>query len=521
MGRLRGASTGKSFSIPFFLIASLLAGLRVPASADVLATRAYELEYTYQTSFRSLYKLSEREKVNVRDEAKFHAVHLTGLFMASEYAEDRGQRIELIEGYAAIKNPRITWAKLYRKKGDDYLWVKYTVVGTVLVLKDIADQWMGQKLVGTFTIPLLRDLPAVYKDYNLKEYTNDKFRDCTNPEHPEPYDFSYFYNPYFCDELFERPYAKPVTFKVRRKPVRKKLRAAEMPLQEITGDNGNGKLTVVYVAHGYDIPPKPGATLEQISKDPSYKLYQSLRKNLVEQFGFTEVTSMQQLQGELGQDADKLEISTPVSEQSVAKRRFYRTYVRKDADTTWVIRSSLSVANYKKGSDKLHSFPKFWQEAWLNGDAVFYGGHAADGEGLSTEQINRYLGDTKYGEMVFKNDKTQLVFFDSCTSYGHYQNDYFARKPDSLYMVTFGLVSPFFLAHVNEAVFMETLLKRSNENVRWLDFLHSVEKRHLAPMMKFNHIGDSAAQLIEEFRKGKNYPNLMLNVRIPVEYRPQ
>lgn len=98
------------------------------------------------------------------------------------------------------------------------------------------------------------------------------------------------------------------------------------------------------------------------------------------------------------------------------QRRYFSTHLLRQGDHTIVVRSALFDTTNDVSSTPLLSFPKFWKEAWENGDFIYYGGHSGDGASLNISSMINNLERADIGAIGFNNKKTQIAFIDACSS---------------------------------------------------------------------------------------------------------
>lgn len=491
----------------------------VPVGAITIAPSAEEVEMTFELGYRTLFK--ERRGLDAKKNALWHASHLDGLLQSPQFGGTFGLNQDLIEGIGGIKNPKILEARIFRKEGDNHLWISYRYSGTALVNRRAVAKWLGNKASGSTSLPMIVDTPAVYADDRLQEYADPKWKLCTDSHYKEPKEFSYFNNPFndeekaadVCKLLRTEPLAKRVPVALKRiDPGPKK--ETLFPLREIKGDNENGKLVVLYFIHGFDQAPASGSSPRTIHRDIGWKLYASLEKFLVQAQGFRKIDGAADLRKSLGEDAEKIEFSTPISLNHDTQRRYFDTFVKQDTDVTWVVRSGLFDTGNEETAEPLSTFPKFWQEAWKNGDVIYYNGHSGDGLSLSLRAMRNNLRKIDHERMVFDPRKTQISIFDGCSTYGYYQEMYAKKNPRKAHIVTFGVVSLYHLAEATTQTFLNTLL-HSITAPKWTEAIAKAEQNQLRPQMQFYYESRDAERFYRENIEKKQYPNLLMNVWVP------
>ncbi|MCB0349620.1 MAG: hypothetical protein KDD38_00455 [Bdellovibrionales bacterium] len=494
------------------LILSAFILLAQPSYAFIISNSGEEVTYTYEFEFRSLERRNSNKNLDAKELANFHAIHLYGIFHSADYLYDYGLSPDLYEGFAGTHYPEIDSAKIITKNDDPYLWVRYSAKGKMLVLKPVLKKWLGNKRSGSVTLPLIAELTLVYLD-DMSGYRRNSFKKCTDPSHTETADFSYFYTPFACPELSTPPIAKNVEFKITR--VDPNMAAStRVPLAQLRADNGNGNLTVLYFTYGFDQYLESGTSPDKIRKDEAWKLYKSIHKTLENSYGFQKIESTAEYRSALGHHADTIQLLTPVTMEHDTQRRYFSTHVKHDGKNIIVVRSALFDTSNSTGASPLLSFPKFWKEAWENGDFIYYGGHSEDGASLSMVNMLSNLSHDEIKNVQFKTNKTQVAFIDACSSYAHFLDMYKSLKSKNLHFISYGVVSLFHLAEttVNSTL---ALLLDGPVNITWQTALKNVEMSQLAPQIEYYFGKKLAPSIIKEYEELGEYPQMLLNVSVP------
>ena len=497
---------------PFAVLLAFTAA--VPsAHARTLSSSGEEVEYRYEASFRSLLRTASPTPQEIKDAVEFHAEHVFGVFHSPEYAAPFGYPAELTEGFAGSQLPQTENPQPFLKPGDPYLWIHYRARARMIVLKPVLEKWLGPARSASVTLPLLVDLPAIYLD-DLSAYRDRTWLRCTDTANSKPADFSYFYNPYRCPELGKAPLAVATEYHLTRIGPAASAPDEKLPLEILQSDNGNGPLVTFYLTFGFDhLPPNPSR--RRIHQDVSWKLYQSLGKYLTETQGFTEMQSASTFRDFLGEDAEHLDLQTPVTLTHDGQRRYFSTFAKKSDGKLWIVRAALFDTTNELKSNPLRSFPKFWKEAWENGDFVYFSGHSGDGKSIQLGNLLKNLEKIDTDTIHFKRGKTQIAFFDSCSSYAYYQLPYAEKNPEGLSVVTFGLVSLFHLSEATLRAMLGTLLRPAHSDETWLGTLREIEKQELKPHMAALHDEPERSRRYEAYLRQGLYPSLLLNVWLP------
>lgn len=485
--------------------------------AQSISYSAVETEYSYKVKFRSLIHAdAPSDSVNYQKLADDHAAHIFGLFHSAYYMDKRGFPSEMSVGFSGSKEPEVTHVGTSTIKGDPYLWIDYEAEGRTLLHKTTAEQWFGGKDTATVKLPFLTNFPMIYSD-DMKRYKDAKFKACTDSHYWQAKEFSYFWDPYMCPWLGEEPYSTQVKFEFSKV---EEPSASRVPLAQVRGDNENGRLTVLYFAHGFnEVPPsgKPDEPGQKLLRDSGYKLYKNLDAVLIKQYHFTKVTGLAHLRELLGDDMRHLNLAREVTLENHNQRRYFSTLVRKDRERTYVVRSGLFPSDNDEG---LVTFPTFWKEAWENGDFIYYGGHSGDGTSLS---IDNMLSNIKKSRanitdgIVFSQSKTQIAYFDACSTYDHFQDMYAGLKYKNLHMLTYGLVSLFEVAAATEETMLQLVINETRD-LTWKEELEQIEASQLRPYIDFLYTNSSVrTRKFNYYNERKIYPTSLLNVLVTGE----
>lgn len=533
-----------------------------------LSASSDEISYTYDVSFRTLIKGSANtlDRVDIIAEGTWHASHLFGLFQSSDYVVRFGIPQDLVEGFAGTKDPTVTDGIAFNKKGDENIWVTYRAESRMLVMKPIVKTWLGDAIQGTIQLPMLIDMPKLYVSEDrdaIEEYADSNFLRCTDEHYQSPSDFSYFYNPYRCPELATTPIGEMVNLHLHKRSSAD-VADTKVPIADLRSDNGNGKLVTLYFINGFYENPSRGDGPKVIHRDDGWKLYAGLDKVLTAKKGKFQFTKMppKVAAAKFKKEMEKVgpeglalyqkirEIGNPIDETDDNNRTYFSTYVKKVGDLTYVIRMNLANTENAETGKPLKTFPKFWKEAWENGDFVYYGGHSGDGVSMNPEVMQNNLDSIFNGEshpnpkvvttagkkkkkkgnlrlsskktlddgtIQFQKNKTQVMLFDACSSYAHYQDAYREKNP-KLHLMTWGLVSLFHLAQVTAETLIDLVVNQPH-GVTWLTEMETIQRNQLKPAIKFMW-GMTEGEVLEDedykkYLANKQYPDLLLSVSVP------
>jgi hypothetical protein len=510
--------------LKWILFIFVAAGVTPWTRAETLSFSGEEVEYTYEAHFRSLVPAVEAmDRGRSLQWAKEHAEHLFGLFHTAEYAEQIGYHKELIEGFAGTKKPKILNVRSYREPGDEFVWIHYQAQSRMLVLNKVLESWTGKYQEARVPLPLLSDLPGIYKDSEMNDYRLSKWKKCTDEHYSGPSDFSYFYNPYRCPELSRAPLAEIVNFQVKRLNSSDDLGSLDFlnstknfPAKELRSENSNGRLTTFYFANGFDEMPESGTGSHTIRQDSGWKNFVALEKLLIRNYGFEKIDDLTQLRRVLGEDMQHLDLQTPVALNHVLQRRYFSTFVRVlGSGEKWVVRSALFNTQNESGRSATRSFPLFWKEAWENGDFIYFGGHSGDGQSLNLRTMLDTLKSEEVEGLRVPFGKTQVALLDACSSYDHYEEMYRRLNPSGLHLMTYGLVSLFHLAPATMEALLDLTLK-NEKTVSWFDALRHIEEKQLQPHVEFLYDKKDQVEMLDYFGRREAFPSFLLNVTLPI-----
>jgi hypothetical protein len=476
-------------------------GLAARAGATI-SHSGVEMTFRYEMTFRSLSRKSMTPE-KIYEAAHFHAEHLFGLFYAKEGAKEAGYNMDFVDGFGGPTHPEIDDAVALKVGADPYLWVTYKAHGRVILLRGLYDKWFQGQSRGVKTFYLLKDLPAIYSD-DGQRFRSSEWKPCGDEHYSAATDFSYFYDSFRCPKLGREPIAVGVLFSMERTSSLEEERAYSVPLDRIRGDNNNGKLTTIYFVNGFDSIPVSGSAKNIIHRDQGWKSYKYVDDMMLEN-GFERARSKAEFEEMLGEDVGGIDLlGNPVTLEHDLQRRYLSTYVKMTPQQTFVVRSGLFNAENEKGSTAPKSFPKFWKEAWENGDIIYFGGHSGDGQSLDLGNLLSTLEKADVDAITFPSGKTQIAVLDSCSSYAHYQMTYASKNPQ-LNLVTFGFVSLFHLAQSTMRGLTDLALDTKSQDLKWVDALHNIEQEQLNGHVKFMYEGSAAQEKALKNLQAKGY----------------
>ena len=275
----------------------------------------------------------------------------------------------------------VTDVKVLSKNGSTFS-IGYNYEGTI-VLEN------GPKT--TYDIILVKNPVNIYAD----SFVGD-FNPCTDEHYQSEGDFWYFWNPK--NEGCELKKGKDFTI-VKAKVTRFVNTELSYPeYQNLPDANGNINIHVFF---GMDDNTHNRNPLK--SPDVNADNYREFRNYLVKK-GYT---SKRWTTAEINKIAKTKNGDAPYVETLQKEKIIYRFFF----GPTAIDEDSLA-------------FHWFYKDAIENSSVMIYGGHSGLGGHLDLDSIENNLGEL----INFNTKKYQIFFFDSCTSYKYYNQDYFSRK---------------------------------------------------------------------------------------------
>jgi hypothetical protein len=522
------------------------------ANARVFATSAVELNFTYETNFISLLKTADLEKLSeakvqklVETQVADHAFHIFGLFQSPELAKSLGIKHEYVGGTGALRLP-LKYSGIRTKPSalrPEFLEIKYSARGRMLVHRKAAASWLdGAGVKGTVrangetadvVLPMLADLPAVYETKGLEPgetpdfYTAKKWKKCTDKDLDSPLEFSYFYDPFLdngiCTALARPPLARDVHLQVSWAEKTPEPESLPARLDELRGDNQNGGLYTLYFLEGFDEAPKRGG--KSYKRDDSYKIWAGINSDLVKKYGFNESCDKNEFENWLGGDRRHLNRQLPVClNAGESKFQILKTYTREmrrpDGSVIKVIVRNLLIAtdlDWDKPRPR-RTFPKFWKEAWENGDFVEFGGHTG-GDNLDPANLAKVFSRADVEDIDFDPRKRQFAFIDACSSYAYYLEPY-SRSKAARYntqLMSYGMPSYFYTALDVSRVLMEMLFAPEEEiaGADWQTVLGRMERGLAWGVFKDESNSTSPAEFNQWYGQARaqgDLPTYLLNI---------
>lgn len=387
--------------------------------AAVISPSSIELNFNFQASFFT--SEFNRKANHIADD---HASHMFGLFHSSTTINKFGLDSSLVGGVAAPLMP-LSINIISDQTQSGVRQITYTASGKLLVQKPVATQWLQIK---TITLPMPYDLDSFYD------------KNCTSTTYDSQGDFWYFYDAFQagCEKFTTSPLASNVTFNFT--PNKDSKTEYRPKLDQIRGDNGNGEDLVITYIHGFAHDPKE-------KSDDGRVNYNTVNERLKAK-GFTTTI----IRRTSTSPAVLLEKQTKDANGKNINIKIYH----------YLVETSLSSRS------KL--FAQFFKDAIENADVLIYAGHSGLGGNLDIPSL-----EDKAGEFEFNPNKKQILFFNSCSSYSYYLNQFSEIKRKSkIDVLTNGLSSYFYTAPDIELKFLETIIDPS-KNPTWTEILKYME----------------------------------------------
>ncbi len=275
----------------------------------------------------------------------------------------------------------ITNVKIVSKK-DNLYTISYDYTGTI-VLEN------GPRTSYDLVMPI--NPTTIYEAAMVGEYNP-----CTDDHYQSEGDFWYFWNPANpgCELVEDEDYIVVKT-KIERF---KNTKLSYPEYHNLADENG---MTTVHVLFGLDDPKEDRNPMT--SDDINADNYRQFRNYLVKQ-GY---------------------VATKWATAEVKKIAKTRNGVLPYVETLEKGNISYRFFFGPTGIDEESlAFHWFYKDALENASVMLYGGHSGLGGHLDLAMIEDNLGET----INFNKKRYQILFFDSCTSYKYYNQQYFERK---------------------------------------------------------------------------------------------
>lgn len=401
--------------------------------AQVLAPQAQELSFKFRAEF--LFSPQDFDPQDARSSeamAQLHASHLFGMMHSRGMSESFGLDYDLVGGIGSPRAPMVVSAQRATTGADrreGKIRVSYEAQGKMLVHSTVARRILK---TGRLEWPLPKDISDIYD------------KNCTDTYYQDLGDFWYFWDPFRagCEYLAEEKSNQVV---IEFKPTRQIDRNVTPRLDLLRGANGNGAEFSVFTIFGYNKAPAPEKARR--SRDEGRQNYKAMSE-YYKASGFKLVDK--RLNG-----IDQVEIW---SQELTIQGRLVQ------AKITHVLADS--------GVDaEADTFAQVFKDAVETGDVVIYAGHSGLGGNLDIPGL-----EARAGKFQFQHGKRQIFFFESCSSYSYYLENFAAEKTKArIDIVTNGLSSYFHTGAPVIQAFLDVFWDGRIKDLKWLELLKQVE----------------------------------------------
>ncbi|MBC7420550.1 MAG: hypothetical protein H7328_07465 [Bdellovibrio sp.] len=407
--------------LSMFLTLTSLALAASITQAQIISPSGQEVNFKYQAHFTIPVSADEQTD---QERAQLHASHLFGLFhtpkMIAQYHIPGGMA-------GGIGSPRAhtNIQILSSEVIGDKVAITYSNAGKMLFHNNAAEVLLEK---GYLDIPMPSDPYAIYD------------KKCTDEHYTSFGDYWYFYDIYRegCTYLSKPPMSEIVRIALSSTTKKKMDLTPKLPM--LRGDNKNGSLFLIYAIHGFESGPQ---------KDDSGRVNYEEFNHYLSANGFTEAR---------------------MKPHSMNPMNIYtKKLILKDGKKINVeVRHLLATTSISSGSVV---FAQFFKEAIETADVILYGGHSGLGGNLDLELLQ-----DKAGKFKFNPQKKQLFFFDSCSSYSYYLENFAAEKTKAkIDIISYALSSYFHTSNSVWSALMDRLLDPDTKDPLWKDVLFDME----------------------------------------------
>lgn len=428
-----------SKAVIFSKMSFILTGLTVlfvgqVCVAQIISPTAVEVQFSYVATFKFPISAKElkpdavavyKQQTTDTDRALYHAQHMFGLLSSPELMENYGINANHSGGIGAPQaqmNVKILSSTLVA----DQIQIQYRNTGKMILNKTAANKILKR---GYIKLPLPINIFTIYK------------KECTDQHYDTLSDYWYFYNPYRigCEVLQQSPLAEEVRIEIKPDVLKKMDLTPKLP--QLRGDNGNGDLLSIYVAHGFAVDAK--------GKEDEGRI------NFIEFNAFLE---------------NKNFILTKQKSGTAVPLYIYRKDILLDNGKILKIEVRHMLANTGIET-KSYAFGQFFKEAAEKADVFLYGGHSGLGGNLDIPSL-----EAKVGHIKFNPNKKQIYYFESCSSYSYYLQHFAGQKTKAkIDIITNGLSSYFSTSNAQLVELVKHLITPEVADVPWVKILSDME----------------------------------------------
>ena len=426
-----------------FLLVTLFLSLPINPSYSYYGRYAIEAKLSFKAEVEfyskkrvtlNLIKFNGRLKAHVQKTIKKQVEHLMGYFQSDSVAHIIGSKGTLGEEYLAKP------LSIRKSRSKNYWVLTYFFDGLATFEKKI----FGSKK--SIKIPLR--IPKNPKTIYRLSKKGPKYP-CTDKEYSSQEDFFYFWDIYKKGCSLINDYKNVPLINASLRPL-KNTRWSYPEYDKIYGDNGNGRDLVIYTFFGYMDSLKDTDTPNK--RDESYKAFQKVKKSLIKRG--MEVIGQENAFRIYAEDIPSSGRFSELKDFDLYDGANYISTLTKKIDfrgksLNLKIKLLLSDTDINSYDD---TFRLFYKKALRTADIIEYEGHSGLGANLSLKKLEiKGLSKKKY----------QLYFFNACSTYKYFNNEYLKAKGGSknLDIILSGLPTYGDSASNNSLAFLDTFLE--------------------------------------------------------------
>ncbi|MBG08267.1 MAG: hypothetical protein CME68_05880 [Halobacteriovoraceae bacterium] len=438
------ASTARTYAFKSILLfATLFMVFPISSSFSYYGRYATEAKLTFKAEVEffskkrvtlKLVKSDKRLNRHIHKVIKKQVEHLMGYFQSSSVGKIIGSKGSPGEEFT------IDTLSVKKSRSKNNWVLTYFFDGKAAFEKKV----FGSKKSIQIPLRLPKNPKTIYK--LSKKGTKTP---CTDEEYNSQEDFFYFWDIYKKGCPLKKDFKNVPLITASLKPL-KNTRWSYPEYDKIYGDNGNGRDLIIYTFFGYMDSLKD--TDRPNRKDESYQAYQKVKKTLIKR-GMKVVRQEDSFRiypedvpyskrFSENEDFDIYDGANYISTLS-KKIRFRGKSIN--------LKINLILADTDINSED-ETFHHYYEKALRNADIIEYEGHSGLGANLSLKKLDiKRLNKKKY----------QLYFFNACSTYKYFNNEYLKAKggSENLDIILSGLPTYGDSASNNSLAFLETFLE--------------------------------------------------------------
>lgn len=419
-------------TIWIYLLAFLAVSLSRHSAAQVISPAAEEVSFEFTGKFQLAGELPNTDDwwEEAQIQARTHARYLFGVLHSPTLVAQYGLDPEFLEGLGGPRMPLTLSVTSVKEDEDGLPMATYRAYGRMLLHKKAVEKIVNGKVLKVF-------LPYNFDTSYLKK--------CTDSHYYTFDDYWYFWDPFRagCEKLQDFSRTRETTLKIERLTTRPTETTPN--LKRWLGDNGNGEKLKIYVINGFNEGP-------QVEGDEGRANFEDVRSSF-EQLGYA--------------------VETLNRRPDIIRNRYTKTISNGRSQVYVEVIHQLANTDISAGA---MTFARTFKEAAFDGDLIVYLGHSGLGANLDIGNLNWKLENAGEGGIDFNQDKYQIYFFDSCSSYSYYLPHFRDLKArNKIDIISYGLSSLFensgnvFRALIEQLVNFE-------EPKPWEEILKAMEK---------------------------------------------